>query len=293
MKHVLLLVLLAGLTTGCVPRVLLAIGSVLMTGTTSAIEPPPDVSGDLTITVLYDNVLYDTDLRADWGFSALVTYRGHTVLFDTGTHGAILLDNIDELGVDTSAIEAVVLSHEHGDHVGGLRALVGRVEQSRGEQPRGEQPRVYLLPAFPQALKNQIQAAAEVIETAPGQMIAPGIFTTGQVEGPVAEQALVIETPRGLVVITGCAHPGVVEMTAQAQALFPGRDVYLVMGGFHLGQATGQQLDAVVTDLQALGVRHVAPSHCTGGEAMAAFQAAYGDDYWRSGVGNVIVIPGS
>lgn len=287
MKCTILFMLLAGLTTGCVPQVLLVLGSTLLASTSDAVGPPP-APGDVTITVLYDNVPYDTDLRTDWGYSALVTVGAHTVLLDTGTRGATLLGNIDELGVDAAAIEAVVLSHEHGDHVGGLPSLIGRLEQQRGVQPR-----VYVLPAFPQSLKNQIAAAATVVETTPGQVIAPGIATTGQVDGSVAEQALVVETARGLVVITGCAHPGVVEMTAQAQALFPGQNIYLVMGGFHLGQATDQQIEAVVSGLRALGVQHVAPSHCTGTAATAVLRAAYGDDFWQSGAGRVFVIPAS
>jgi 7,8-dihydropterin-6-yl-methyl-4-(beta-D-ribofuranosyl)aminobenzene 5'-phosphate synthase len=103
------------------------------------------------------------------------------------------------------------------------------------------------------------------------------------------EQALVIQTGDGIVVITGCAHPGIVEMVTQARAL-AGGPVRLVLGGFHLGDKSASQIRSIIADFRQLGVEQVAPAHCTGERAIAMFAALYGDSYIEAGAGRVIVV---
>lgn len=110
------------------------------------------------------------------------------------------------------------------------------------------------------------------------------MHTTGEVIGTVREQALSLETAKGWVVITGCAHPGVDTLVRAAREVTSG-DVYLVLGGFHLGSASTPQVRRIISDLREMGVEKVAPSHCTGEKAMAEFAAGYGDDFVRCGVG--------
>ncbi len=86
----------------------------------------------LKLTIVYDNTTTDPQLKPDWGFAAVVEYGGHTLLFDTGANGSILLDNMRQLGVDVGSIEAIILSHQHDDHSGGLRAALGH-----GHPPHG------------------------------------------------------------------------------------------------------------------------------------------------------------
>jgi 7,8-dihydropterin-6-yl-methyl-4-(beta-D-ribofuranosyl)aminobenzene 5'-phosphate synthase len=124
---------------------------------------------------------------------------------------------------------------------------------------------------------------------APGQSFGEGIFTTGELGRSIPEQALVISTDRGLVVITGCAHPGIVQMTAQAKMLF-GDPVYLVLGGFHLGSKSDAEISAILAEFRRLGVERVAPCHCTGERAISRFAAEYGDDFVQAGVGRVITV---
>ena len=122
--------------------------------------------------------------------------------------------------------------------------------------------------------------------------ILPGVHTTGEMSktrASIIEQALVVETEQGLVVVTGCAHPGVVEMVRRAKEAVGG-DVALVMGGFHLGDASGRQLDDIIADFRELGVQQVAPSHCTGDRAREVFAEAYGDGCILPGVGHVFVV---
>jgi len=107
----------------------------------------------------------------------------------------------------------------------------------------------------------------------------------------IREQALIVDTPQGLIVITGCAHPDVADMAAQAKA-YLGKDIYLLMGGFHLGGRSEADIRAIIQRLQALGVRKVAPSHCTGDRALRLFREAWKDDFIEGGLGAVIAVPG-
>ncbi len=121
------------------------------------------------------------------------------------------------------------------------------------------------------------------------QAIDAAAYTTGELGDQIREQALVLETPRGLVVITGCAHPGIAAMVRQAQATAAG-DVTLTLGGFHLRDANAASFAATIAELQDLGVQRIAPSHCTGDAARRAFTEAFGADYLESGVGQVFGI---
>ena len=230
----------------------------------------------ITLTVLYDNNAYDASLTTAWGFSCLVERSDEeaTILFDTGGQGDLLLSNMNSLGKDSSAIETIVLSHIHGDHTGGLSHLL----------QQGIRPEVYVPTSFPATTKNQIRAAAELIAVDTPQQIAPGIWTTGQIDGPNPEQALAIETAEGWVVITGCAHPGVVEMVRAAKKA-TGGEIRLVMGGFHLGSASEREITRIIEELQALGVQRVAPMHCTGAAARQHFAAAFDEACDLVGVG--------
>ncbi len=233
----------------------------------------------ITITVLYDNYPYQEGLETGWGFSAFVTYKDQNVLFDTGASGLILLENMAEMNIKPGDIQNVVLSHEHNDHTGGLQSLL----------TAGADPIIYLPPSFSSSFKKQFDAQAEVIEVFPGLPIGERISTSGEIGGFPPEQALVIDTSQGLVVITGCAHPGVDKMVLAAKRHFK-EDIYLVLGGFHLGNASSTQVDQIITEFRRIGVDHVAPCHCTGDRAIAQFKEAFEDHFIQVGTGTVIEI---
>jgi 7,8-dihydropterin-6-yl-methyl-4-(beta-D-ribofuranosyl)aminobenzene 5'-phosphate synthase len=106
----------------------------------------------------------------------------------------------------------------------------------------------------------------------------------------IEEQALMVDTPAGMVVITGCAHPNVADMAERART-FTGRDIHLLMGGFHLGGSSDARIQDIIRRLKALGVHKVAPSHCTGERAIDMFRAAWGEDFIDAGLGAVIELP--
>jgi 7,8-dihydropterin-6-yl-methyl-4-(beta-D-ribofuranosyl)aminobenzene 5'-phosphate synthase len=235
----------------------------------------------VTITIVYDNNPYDPRLTSAWGFSALVEYQGHNLLFDTGGDGQILLENMRLLRIEPAQIDAIVLSHAHDDHTAGLGALLAT----------GVKPVVYLLPSFASSFKHQVEQYTQYLEVAPAQFIAEGIRTTGEIGGAISEQALVIETEQGLVIITGCAHPGIVNMVQQAQQMFD-MPIRLVLGGFHLVDKSESEIDAIISDFRQIGVEQVAPCHCTGETAIARFSTVYGDNFIEIGVGSTIYLEG-
>jgi 7,8-dihydropterin-6-yl-methyl-4-(beta-D-ribofuranosyl)aminobenzene 5'-phosphate synthase len=243
-------------------------------------------AGPVTFTIVYDNNAYDTSLRTAWGFACLVEIREARVLFDTGGNGEILLGNMERLGIDPQALDAVVLSHAHGDHTDGLGALL----------ETGAKPTVYVPASFSAAFKDGVSAQTELVEVTAPIEIVPGVRTTGEVGSGIIEQALVVRTDEGLVVITGCAHPGVVEMVRAAKetvASGVAADVFLVMGGFHLGDAGRSQIQGIIADFGDLGVQRVAPCHCTGDGARQMFAEAFGDNCTLAGVGQVFLVGGT
>jgi 7,8-dihydropterin-6-yl-methyl-4-(beta-D-ribofuranosyl)aminobenzene 5'-phosphate synthase len=129
-----------------------------------------------------------------------------------------------------------------------------------------------------------VGARTELIEVTRSMEILPGVYTTGQVGSTIVEQALVVETGVGWVVVTGCAHPGVVEMVRRAKEATAG-EVALVMGGFHLGSASQRQIEGIIAAFRQLGVQRIAPCHCTGDRARRIFAEAYGTDCTLAGVG--------
>jgi 7,8-dihydropterin-6-yl-methyl-4-(beta-D-ribofuranosyl)aminobenzene 5'-phosphate synthase len=241
---------------------------------------PTEIPGtSVRLTILYDNTTEDPRLTVEWGFSALVEYMGHTVLFDTGLDGPSLLGNMEVLGVNPEVIEVVVLSHEHGDHTGGLHDLLAT----------GIRPDIYI-PAAMAGLVTQYQREQyTIIEVSDPVEIIPGIFSTGEISGSVPEQGLVVETSEGIVVITGCAHPGIVRMVQQASEIVDS-EIALVIGGFHLGGKNSSYIDTIIADFRRMGVKQVTPTHCTGENQIAQIGEAYGEDYIPGGAGRVIVI---
>lgn len=250
------------------------------------------------LIVVYDNNAHagawghDAALHTAWGFACWIETPEGTVLFDTGGDGPTLLGNLARMGLDPQVIDAVVLSHAHGDHTDGLAGLLDT----------GVRPMVYVPVAFPASFKENVGARTDLVEVTGPIEIIPGVYTTGQVGSSIVEQALVVETGEGLVVVTGCAHPGVVEMVRRAREALPsphpfdrlraGSSPYqgegvvaLVMGGFHLKDTDQAQIEAIIADLRNLGVQRVAPCHCTGDQARRTFAEAFGAEFFPAGAG--------
>ncbi|MBC7220380.1 MBL fold metallo-hydrolase [Candidatus Bipolaricaulota bacterium] len=210
----------------------------------------------MRILILYDNVAHPP-LRGGWGFSGLVEAGERRILFDTGADRLLLAHNARVLGVDLAQVTDVFLSHAHCDHVGGLSYVLERAEGVRVWAPKGMAR--YLRPRTPDAELRIVDGPCE---------LGTGLVSTGTLGRSVREQGLIVLTSHGMVLVTGCAHPGVERMAERAFEL-TGASLHLVLGGFHLGGAPSHQIRRVVAQLGQIAHR-VGPGHCTGEEATGA-----------------------
>ncbi len=234
----------------------------------------------ITITILYDNYVFKEGTKSDWGFSCLVEGFEKTILFDTGTRGDILFQNIDILHVDIDCIDLVALSHNHRDHTGGLSAVL----EQKQDIP------VYFPISFPEYFSQEVrnQQATPISVDEPAK-ICDCVYSTGEVEGPVNEQSLILDTKEGLVVITGCSHPGIVTILKRAKEILD-KPIYLVFGGFHLMNHSDAQVREIIQEFKLLGVQKCGATHCTGDRAIELFQESFDENYIPMGVGKVLQV---
>ncbi|MBN2189706.1 MAG: MBL fold metallo-hydrolase [Candidatus Aureabacteria bacterium] len=232
----------------------------------------------MNVKILFDKESKNKKLRVGWGVSFLIN---ETVLFDTGEDGAWLLDNIRLLDVDISKIKTVVISHEHWDHIGGLWELLG---EKKGIK-------VYICPGFSDEFKAKVKKSGGApVEAKTLTEVDKDIFVTGEIEGKykgcyMPEQALILKTARGISVITGCAHPGIIKMIKKAKSLFPQEDIYSALGGFHLLDENGETIKNIAGEFRKLGVKKAGPTHCSGEETKRIFREEYGKDFIDIDVG--------
>jgi 7,8-dihydropterin-6-yl-methyl-4-(beta-D-ribofuranosyl)aminobenzene 5'-phosphate synthase len=265
------------------------------------------------ITVLYDAFGKDTATTKDWGYAALVEINGKRILFDTGNDPEILAKNVKAKGVDLRRLDFVVLSHRHGDHIGGFSFLLSvnpkvkiyapkenfgvfgsdlpskfyRKDESLPVEMRyysGTPPEIMKFgTAFPGA---NIQLVDKTTEVAPGiTLIALVSDAPGTKE--LKELSLAINTPDGVVLVVACSHPGIETIVAEAAKINP--HIHFIAGGFHLVVAQDPAIEKVAAALHdTFKVDYIAPGHCTGEPAFAALQKAFGDRYLYAGLGAML-----
>jgi 7,8-dihydropterin-6-yl-methyl-4-(beta-D-ribofuranosyl)aminobenzene 5'-phosphate synthase len=237
-------------------------------------------SNKVNITIIYDNNPFKEGLETAWGFSCLITGTERTILFDTGGDGVLLLENMKKLAIEPNSIELVVLSHEHWDHVGGMEMFL----------EKNHDVSVYMPVSFPQDFKKMVtNSGAKIIETEKPTEICRGVYSTGQLGTSIKEQGLIIRTDKGVILITGCAHPGIVKMTQKTKEIF-NEQILFVMGGFHLSAASDSQIKEIIEAFKDLKVEYAAPCHCSGDNARALFAEQFDEKYLNIGVGLVIAI---
>lgn len=243
--------------------------------TSPAFVEPDTVKPKVTLISVYDNYQVNPELKTAWGFGCVIETSEEKLLFDTGGDPVILLSNMKKMNIDPWSIDKVIISHVHGDHVGGLAGFLGK----------NNNVTVFIPESFPNSIKNMIMnKGAEFIEVSEAKKISDFIYSTGELTGPPQEQSLIIDSKKGLIVITGCAHPGVATIVEKAKKMMESKEVYLVMGGFHHPPM------AVVKKFRELGVKKVAPSHCTGDQVREAFAQEYKEDFIEYGVGKKVEI---
>lgn len=235
---------------------------------------------EMTITILYDNYVHTQGTTADWGFSCLIEGLDKTILFDTGTNPNILKHNAGMLGVNFETVDMIVLSHHHGDHTGGLNLVLTVTPNITVCFPE----------SFPASFAASVTArGAGAIPVTDPLQLCPHAWSSGEISGPVNEQALLIETGEGLLLITGCSHSGIVDMVERAGRV-QGEPVRTVLGGFHLMQHSPEQVRGIAAALKKLGVVRCGATHCTGDRAIDIFKQEFGEHYSPMGVGRRIAV---
>ena len=230
------------------------------------------------MTVLYDNYIFAEGTKAEWGFSCLIEGTEKTILFDTGGESEVLMHNIDQLNVNLEKVEQIVISHNHWDHTGGLFYVLEKNHNAP----------VFLPYSFPYEFVRKVEKArAEVVPVNEPVEICKNVFLTGELKGPVNEQSVIVNTSKGLIVVTGCSHPGIVNIVKSAKEVM-GREVYLVFGGFHLMRHSDDEVKDIISQFRELGVKKCGATHCTGDKQIKLFKEAYGNDYIEMGTGRVL-----
>ncbi|RLE78175.1 MAG: MBL fold metallo-hydrolase [Thermoprotei archaeon] len=236
------------------------------------------------VTVLIDNNPNPSrpDLAVEWGISLLVRAGNATILFDAGPSPEALKHNCEALGADLSRVDFIVVSHEHWDHVGGL-SYVARVRPGAT---------VYVPSGMSPSVKAWIRALnLTVVEVSETTVVARGVAVLSPLYGPPWEQALVVNTTKGLVVLVGCSHPGVDRIAARAASELRAKP-YLVLGGFHMASASEGECERVVRALLRAGVRLIAPIHCSGDTIRKVLRERYSGHYVEACVGAQVEVDG-
>jgi 7,8-dihydropterin-6-yl-methyl-4-(beta-D-ribofuranosyl)aminobenzene 5'-phosphate synthase len=268
------------------------------------------------ITIVYDAFGKSSSLKKDWGFSAFIEYNGKRILFDTGNNADTFAQNLKALGVDLKKLDFVVISHRHGDHTSGLSYLLSvnptvkiyapkegfgvfgaalpgtfyRKDESLPGDMRyydGHPPEKMTF-GTPWPGANFVWVD-QLTEVAPGiSLISTVSETPGTLE--LRELSLAIKSPKGVVLGVGCSHPGIEKILEASTAI--DKHVHLIFGGLHLVTTPDPEIQRLVGALHdQLKIDWMAPGHCTGEPAFAAFHKAFGDHYLYAGLGSVIDIP--
>lgn len=234
----------------------------------------------------------------EWGYAALVEADGRQLLFDTGQRPETVLKNAEELGFDLHEVEDVFLSHNHGDHTGGLLSLRKKLKvlnpkaMSRVHVGKGIFAQRINGGNRMQDMKEQLEAdGVEIIVYEKPTELFPGVWITGPVErihdeknygqggriytedGEIVDnipedQSLAINTDKGFVVLAGCGHAGIINTLDYVKAKIEDKNIFAVVGGFHLVSASDEHLAWTAKHLQDFGVEKIVGAHCTGLHAL-------------------------
>jgi 7,8-dihydropterin-6-yl-methyl-4-(beta-D-ribofuranosyl)aminobenzene 5'-phosphate synthase len=261
---------------------------------------------------ILSTMLADDDGFGEWGFAALVVADGHRILFDTGAHPDTVLRNARELKIDLSNVPDVILSHHHIDHTAGLvtlcheypgallRAHVGKgifFEREKGkmpgikagyestggafiqyDQPREMFPGVWLTGPVPRKYPERNWSGQAKVRGEDGKTVEDNL---------PEDQSLIIDTDKGLVLISGCGHAGVINTIDYAQAKIRRAPVHAAIGGFHLFAASDETLAWTAGKLKEFGLQNFLGAHCTGIEAAYRIRELTGLDRKTAVVGAV------
>lgn len=246
-------------------------------------QEKPEYNDNIVFTILYNNISVADSIFADNGFSCLIESGDYSCLFDAGSNSEKFMINVNKMGVDCSGIDQVFISHIHNDHMGGLFDILDKCNKptlcmpvsyprQEGESFGDQADREY------ETMLDQLRLfISELIQYEALAKFDNNFYTTGIIEKQSYEQSLIVPTSKGLIIITGCAHPGILEIVKRAKELMK-QDVYFVMGGFHPNSIDSMQVITIAQELRML-TKYIGPCHCTAEKALQIFKDVFREDY--------------
>jgi 7,8-dihydropterin-6-yl-methyl-4-(beta-D-ribofuranosyl)aminobenzene 5'-phosphate synthase len=258
---------------------------LLLPGMSTALAGEPALSGigssdsAVHVTIIYDNYQDHKNLEPDWGFACLVEYQDKKLLFDAGREAELYRKNVQVLEIHPEEIPALFISHEHGDHTGGMPWIIEM------------NPSVMCY--LPASYAGQLKASGTLPPHSKGlekptHLYGP-FYSTGDNFAAYREQGLVIKTEKGGVLITGCGHPGALPMIAVAEEEL-GIEIHTLIGGLHLMNKNKEELEQLATSLKEMGIKYICPTHCTGEKSIASLRESFGKGFISGGTGKEIII---
>jgi len=238
----------------------------------------------IKVTTLVDNEIYKKGLKSSWGLSFFIEIvvggRQHSLLMDTSDSFEALSGNAQKLGVNLSSVDAIFISHWHIDHCGSLTHIL----------PLSRRPiHVYVPSENPSAMRAIKEAQGIPVVCPRPAGLLEGVLSTGKMWGGISEHSLIMRLKgKGLVVLTGCSHPGVMNIIKRAREVSGINKIHAVIGGFHISSM--EEGMKVAEFLRSLGVKKVSPCHCTGVKAKIGIVKILEKEFVRNGVGKVISI---
>ena len=237
------------------------------------------------ITILYDNRPSDPAYITHWGFSCLIKGFEKTILFDVGERRDVFLENVEALKVDLKTVDILIISHFHPDHTSAIGSFLNLKPNAKIYVPNDAHPDPRTQP-----FRDQVQEAGVMLNVvkAPTE-IFPRAFLTGTMGFGIKEQSLILDTDKGLVIVTGCAHQGIVNVVQRAKSMLK-KEIALLLGGFHLLDSSETAIKNIIDKFKENGVQQIGATHCTGDKAIQMMKDIYKENFLEIGVGKKIVL---